>query len=46
MEVSEENNACSIYVDVDIVDDEGEMTTEKWLLQFKNETHNLSLIYI
>ena len=40
MEVSEENNACSIYVDVDIVDDEGEMTTEKWLLQFKNETHN------
>ncbi len=40
MEVSEENNACSIYVDVDIIDDEGEMTTEKWLLQFKNETHN------
>ena len=40
MEVSEENNACSIYVDVDIVNDEGEMTTEKWLLQFKNETHN------
>ena len=40
MEVSEENNACSIYVDVDIVDDNGEMTTEKWLLQFKNETHN------
>ena len=40
MEVSEENNACSIYVDVDIVSDEGESTTEKWLLQFKNETHN------
>ncbi len=40
MEVSEENNACSIYVDVDIIDDEGDMTTEKWLLQFKNETHN------
>ncbi len=40
MEVSEENNAFSIYFDVDIVDDEGEMTTEKWLLQFKNETHN------
>ena len=40
MEVSEENNACSIYVDVDVVDDEGELTTEKWLLQFKNETHN------
>ena len=40
MEVSEENNACSIYVDVDIVTDEGDMTSEKWLLQFKNETHN------
>ena len=40
MEVSEQNNACSIYVDVDVVDDEGELTTEKWLLQFKNETHN------
>ncbi len=35
MEVSEENNACSIYVDVDV---DGEM--QKWLLQFKNETHN------
>ena len=40
MEVSEENNACSIYVEVDIGDDDGEMNTEKWLLQFKNETHN------
>ena len=35
MEVSEENNACSIFVDVDV---DGKM--EKWLLQFKNETHN------
>ena len=35
MEVSEENNACSIYVDVDV---DGKI--EKWLLQFKNETHN------
>jgi len=35
MEVSEENNACSVYVDVDV---DGE--TEKWLLMFKNETHN------
>ena len=35
MEVSEENNACSIYVDVDV-----DGKTEKWLLQFKNETHN------
>lgn len=36
LEQSEENNACSIYVDVDI--DGGE--SERWLLQFKNETHN------
>ncbi|MBQ6862502.1 MAG: phosphoribosylformylglycinamidine synthase [Alistipes sp.] len=35
MEQSEENNACSIFVDVDV---DGE--TERWLLQFKNETHN------
>ena len=35
LEQSEENNACSVYVDVDV---DGE--TEKWLLQFKNETHN------
>ncbi len=35
LEQSEENNACSIYVNVDV---DGVM--EKWLLQFKNETHN------
>ncbi|MEG2491034.1 MAG: phosphoribosylformylglycinamidine synthase [Alistipes sp.] len=35
LEVSEENNACSIFVDVDV-----DGTPEKWLLQFKNETHN------
>ena len=35
MEVSEENNACSIFVDVDV---DGQI--EKWLLMFKNETHN------
>lgn len=35
MEQSEENNACSVFVDVDV---DGE--TERWLLQFKNETHN------
>ena len=35
MEVSEENNACSIFIDVDV---DGQ--TERWLLQFKNETHN------
>lgn len=35
MEVSEENNACSIFITVDV---DGQ--PEKWLLQFKNETHN------
>ncbi len=35
LEVSDENNACSIFVDVDV---DGQ--TERWLLQFKNETHN------
>ena len=35
LEQSEENNACSIFVNVDV---DGEM--QKWLLQFKNETHN------
>ena len=35
MEVSEENNACSIFIDVDV---DGRI--ERWLLQFKNETHN------
>ena len=35
MEQSEENNACSVFIDVDV---DGKQ--EKWLLQFKNETHN------
>ena len=35
LEQSEENNACSIYIDVDV-----DSHTERWLLQFKNETHN------
>ncbi len=35
MEQSEENNACSVYVDVEV-----DGRTEQWLLQFKNETHN------
>ena len=34
-EKSEENNACSVYVDV-LVDG----VKEKWLMMFKNETHN------
>jgi len=35
MERSQENNACSIFIDVDV-----DSKVEKWLLQFKNETHN------
>ena len=35
LEQSEENNACSVFIDVDV---NGQ--NEKWLLQFKNETHN------
>ena len=35
LEKSEENNACSIFVNVDV-----DGVQEKWLLQFKNETHN------
>lgn len=39
LEQSEENNACSIYVTVKVKHHNSE-NTEKWLLQFKNETHN------
>ncbi|MDO5089783.1 MAG: phosphoribosylformylglycinamidine synthase, partial [Leptotrichiaceae bacterium] len=35
LEISDEINACSVYVDVPI---NGKI--EKWILQFKNETHN------
>ena len=35
LEESGEINACSIFVDIEV---DGKM--EKWLLQFKNETHN------
>ena len=43
LEVSEENNACSIYIDVHYTHDKtGKPCNEKetWLLMFKNETHN------
>ena len=43
MEVSEENNACSIYIDVHYTRDKNGKPadeTERWLLMFKNETHN------
>ena len=35
LEVSDEINACSLYIDVDV-----DGIEEKWLLMFKNETHN------
>lgn len=35
LEISEEINACSIEVDVEV-----DERIEKWLLMFKNETHN------
>ena len=35
IEVSEEINACSFFTDI-----ENNGKTEKWLIQFKNETHN------
>ena len=35
MEQSEENNACSIFVNIKV---DGQ--PQRWLLQFKNETHN------
>ena len=48
MEVSEENNACSVYIDVHYTADEkgkplaadDPKATERWLMMFKNETHN------
>ena len=47
LEVSEENNACSLFIDVDYTTDKdgrplaaGAEERERWLLQFKNETHN------
>ncbi len=36
VEISDEINACSVFIDVD----NGKGGAEKWLLQFKNETHN------
>lgn len=40
MEVSDEINACSIIVPVEITGADGVKKTEEWLVFFKNETHN------
>ena len=47
-EVSEENNACSVVIDVHYTRDKNgnpvekgsKEATERWLMMFKNETHN------
>ena len=40
MEESEEINACSVVVPVEMEYENGEKVTEEWLVFFKNETHN------
>ena len=40
LDVSEEVNACTVKIDVDIKDAKGARRKEPWLLLFKNETHN------
>ncbi len=40
VEESAEINACSIFIDVKIENEDGTTVTEPWLLMFKNETHN------
>ncbi|MBQ9639670.1 MAG: phosphoribosylformylglycinamidine synthase [Bacteroidales bacterium] len=39
-EVSDEINACSIVVPVVITAPDGTQSSEEWLVNFKNETHN------
>lgn len=39
LEQSEENNACSIYITINVRRGD-ETIPERWLLQYKNETHN------
>lgn len=40
-EISEEINACSIVVPIDVeLPNHGGVVTEEWLVNFKNETHN------
>ncbi len=41
LEESAEINACSVFIDVNLTDEGGNKTSaERWLLMFKNETHN------
>ena len=46
MEVSDEINACSIVVPVEIDHEDGKgPVMEEWLVFFKNETHNHPVSY-
>ncbi len=40
MEKSDEINACSIVVPLDVEYEDGRIENEEWLINFKNETHN------
>ena len=40
LEISDEINACSIHIDVDTIDYNGNKKIDNYLLMFKNETHN------
>ena len=40
MEKSDEINACSIVVPLDVEYEDGRVENEEWLINFKNETHN------
>ena len=40
MEESDEINACSVVVPVEMEYEDGQKVTEEWLVFFKNETHN------
>ncbi|MCR5102986.1 MAG: phosphoribosylformylglycinamidine synthase [Eubacterium sp.] len=40
LDESDEINACTIVVPLQIRNEDGEIVTEDWLISFKNETHN------
>ncbi len=40
LDESDEINACTIVVPLNIRQEDGSITTEDWLISFKNETHN------
>ncbi|MBP3232936.1 MAG: phosphoribosylformylglycinamidine synthase [Eubacterium sp.] len=40
LDESDEINACTIVVPLNIKNEDGKVVTEDWLISFKNETHN------